>query len=185
MDAATALAQCPLFQSLGRVELDELSLEPNDILFREGEPGNAFYVIRSGQAEVYLDGRGQDDNAILLGPGQVIGEMALLAKERKIALTIEKTLSRRLGESLRRQGSVLDLANRLSAALGEGPRALMARLSRRPSWPRPACTPPWPIPMLSSSPRRGWGRGCAFWFRPRPCRRCWPWWLFRWPSRWG
>ena len=46
-------------------------------LFREGEPGDAMYVVRSGRLAVEIDGAG-DEPVRLAGRGQVIGELALL-----------------------------------------------------------------------------------------------------------
>jgi len=51
-------------------------------LVREGEPGDAFYIIRTGQAEML--GRRADGSLYrmgLLGPGEAFGEQALLAAE--------------------------------------------------------------------------------------------------------
>jgi CRP-like cAMP-binding protein/di/tricarboxylate transporter len=136
LDAAAALARIPMFRFLGRVELarlagelDEVSLAPDEVLFRQGDPGDAFYVVRDGQAQVYTGDRPDASAPILVGPGQALGEMALLtgeprsasvraygrlalwrmpadrfhavlAHERNIALSIERALSRRLAATL-------------------------------------------------------------------------------------
>ncbi|MFM9911923.1 MAG: SLC13 family permease [Methylophilaceae bacterium] len=171
MDAAKAIKKCPLFKSLGRVELarlsaelEELSLAPNAVLFEKGDAGDAFYIVRSGQAEVYTNGQLEAHKTVLLNAGQVFGEMALLtgevrstsvrahtelqlwcmsaerffallAKNRKIALAIEQTLSQRLSEAMQLQSSALDVSYRLLATLGESARRLMVCLAQREKWP--------------------------------------------------
>jgi MFS family permease len=58
-----------LASSLARVELSAGS-----VLFRQGDSGDRFYVVGSGQVEVEIDGR----RANVLGPGDHFGEIALL-----------------------------------------------------------------------------------------------------------
>jgi CRP-like cAMP-binding protein/di/tricarboxylate transporter len=178
MDAAAALSRCPLFSLLDRIqlarlagELDEITLAAEEVLFRKGDPGDAFYVVRSGQAEVYTGERPLGAAPILVGPGQVIGEMAILtgearsasirafsplalwrmsgehfldvvAKERKIALSIERALSRRLATTLadatERQRDVQALGLLVLKLLGAPARQLLVRLSQRARWPAAA-----------------------------------------------
>jgi CRP-like cAMP-binding protein len=49
-------------------------MQAGDEIVRQGEPGDRFYVIDSGSAEVLVDGR----PAASLGPGDYFGEIALL-----------------------------------------------------------------------------------------------------------
>jgi CRP-like cAMP-binding protein len=69
------------FQHLEPAQLSELlehgawvTLGPDEQLMRQGDPGDAFYAIRSGQVEVVRDGR----RSRVLGPGSHVGEVALL-----------------------------------------------------------------------------------------------------------
>ncbi len=75
-------ARVPFFSRLGPAELDRLAAKlvtrtvpAGQFVFRAGEPGDRYYVIRDGTAEV-LDA----DDRILrtLGPDQDFGELALL-----------------------------------------------------------------------------------------------------------
>jgi cAMP-dependent protein kinase regulator len=50
------------------------ALGPGDVVIRQGDPGDAFYVIGSGQAEVTRNGA----HIVTLGPGEHFGELALL-----------------------------------------------------------------------------------------------------------
>ena len=55
-----------------------LTLSPGEVLFREGEAGDAMYMIRAGRMAVL---RGSYDEPLILGfrdAGEVIGEMALI-----------------------------------------------------------------------------------------------------------
>jgi signal transduction histidine kinase len=86
------LRQLPLFAELPQEDLDFLCREagrqriPGDhMLIREGEPGDALYVLLEGEVEVTRrDGRSE---LVLArrGPGEFIGEMALLEGGKRSA----------------------------------------------------------------------------------------------------
>jgi signal-transduction protein with cAMP-binding, CBS, and nucleotidyltransferase domain len=64
VDLAQALARCGLFRGFDEARLSELSrtaqaiiLEPGALLFREGDPGDAMYVVLEGAVQVYTQGR--------------------------------------------------------------------------------------------------------------------------------
>lgn len=75
------IASILLFRDLAPSELDlllsklaPLSVAPGEIIMRQGEPGDRFYVVRSGQIEIVKDG-------IVIatrGRGEAVGEIALL-----------------------------------------------------------------------------------------------------------
>ncbi|TFH40594.1 MAG: cyclic nucleotide-binding domain-containing protein, partial [Chrysiogenales bacterium] len=67
---------------LARAEL--LSLEEETIC-REGEAGEAFYLIRNGEAQVFRRHEDRDRLVAILADGQFFGEMSLLADERRNA----------------------------------------------------------------------------------------------------
>ena len=80
------LSKIPLFADLPTDELERLQntfqvryLKPNEILFREGKTGEHFYVVLKGELQILL-GEGTDDEMLLntLGPGEYLGEMALV-----------------------------------------------------------------------------------------------------------
>jgi putative peptide zinc metalloprotease protein len=75
------VARMVLFRDLSPTELDLLlsrlapvSVAAGETIIRQGEPGDRFYVVRSGQVEVERDGH----VLARLGPGEAFGEMALL-----------------------------------------------------------------------------------------------------------
>jgi MFS family permease len=54
--------------------LERIRLPAGRDVFREGDPGDRFYVIAEGEVEVLIDGRSTGT----LGPGEYFGEIALL-----------------------------------------------------------------------------------------------------------
>lgn len=59
--------------------------EPGDEIIREGEPGDAAYVLRSGLVEVVAQRDGAAIRLATLGPGECFGEMALLSNAPRTA----------------------------------------------------------------------------------------------------
>lgn len=53
-------------------------LKANEVLFREGEPGNSMFVVRSGQIRITKHVRGGTKTLAVLGAGEFFGEMAIL-----------------------------------------------------------------------------------------------------------
>jgi uncharacterized membrane protein len=80
------LAEVPMFQLLDEAEradlaanLDELKFAAGQTIFRAGDPGDAMYVIRSGEVEMFF--KDNTGNKIVLetsGPGHFFGELSLL-----------------------------------------------------------------------------------------------------------
>jgi CRP-like cAMP-binding protein len=75
------VADMPLFRDLAPAELDLLlvrlqpqSAQPGEVIIRQGDVGNRFFIVRSGQVEVVRDGT----RLARLGPGEAFGEIALL-----------------------------------------------------------------------------------------------------------
>lgn len=96
---AKTLQSIPYFEDLNELELRQLleigqlqTLSPQEVLFRECDPGDALYIILSGRVEVYTEKL----NRVLreLAPGEVFGELALLLGTPRSASVraLEKTL---------------------------------------------------------------------------------------------
>jgi zinc transporter ZupT len=90
------LARCDLLRHLPPEEIERLLpcirtrlLEPGEILFRAGEPGEALYIVASGTVEVLAgasaDGGAWERPIAELGEGQAFGEMALLSGDARTA----------------------------------------------------------------------------------------------------
>jgi small-conductance mechanosensitive channel len=85
-----------LFHSLSEAEcerlvasVDTVPFASGEILCREGEPGDSFYVIRSGTVVVKIRGAdGVSAEVARLSKGQFFGEMSLLTGERRMASVV-------------------------------------------------------------------------------------------------
>ena len=59
-------------------------LAPHTIIFRQGDPGDEFYIIRSGKVRVFRRGRdGFERDLSVLGAGESFGHVSLLAGEAR------------------------------------------------------------------------------------------------------
>ncbi|MBI2238387.1 MAG: cyclic nucleotide-binding domain-containing protein, partial [Actinobacteria bacterium] len=94
LQAAAELRALPCFAHLGVGELSDLlesggwvNVSPGETIIEQGELGDAFYAISSGQVEVRADG------ALLhtLGPGAYFGEIALLLDVPRTASVVART----------------------------------------------------------------------------------------------
>ncbi|MEC4988815.1 MAG: mechanosensitive ion channel [Oscillatoria sp. PMC 1068.18] len=77
------LPQVIYFQNFTELELRQLievgcrkRLRESEVLFREGDPGDAFYIVLSGAVEVYTEKINK--KLAILGAGQFFGELALM-----------------------------------------------------------------------------------------------------------
>lgn len=85
------LRTVPLFRDLGRKELetvgrlaDTLDVPEGKVLMREGESGSEMFVVGTGSVSVVRDGR----EVARLGPGHVVGEIALLSEGPRTATVV-------------------------------------------------------------------------------------------------
>jgi CRP-like cAMP-binding protein len=92
------LRKSPLFQGLSDEELQKLmdmaepvSLRAGDTLIKQGEPGDAAYVVISGDFEVQKQSGQSLIKIDVRNPGDVVGEMALLSRAPRNATLIAKT----------------------------------------------------------------------------------------------
>jgi len=87
------VAAMPLFRDLAPAELDVLlarmtlvSIASGEAIIRQGEPGQRFYVIRSGSVSVERAG----ELLATLGPGEAFGEIALLLDVSRTASVVAR-----------------------------------------------------------------------------------------------
>jgi CRP-like cAMP-binding protein len=99
--AALALSKTPLFAGLPREALESLveqlqlvELPSGDVLFKEGDAGDALYVIVEGEVSVSAEGPPRVEMA-RLGPGSFIGEVALMTDQPRSA-TVSATVDSEL-----------------------------------------------------------------------------------------
>jgi CRP-like cAMP-binding protein len=67
------------------LELDEVSLEPGQVLIRKGDPGDALFIVRTGKLQTEAAGRNGISVLERVVPGRAIGEVALLSGEPRMA----------------------------------------------------------------------------------------------------
>lgn len=92
MDIAEQLGRCDLFAGLGLETItlvakrfEETDCEAGATLFEEGDRGDCFYVICSGEMSI-LKGAGISRREIVrIGPGEAFGEMALISNDPRTA----------------------------------------------------------------------------------------------------
>jgi len=87
----------PLFSGCNKRELetvgglaDEVRLREGTILTEEGEPGHECFVLLEGGADVKIGRR----TVAHIGPGEIVGEMALLESEPRTATVVTTTKTR-------------------------------------------------------------------------------------------
>src|ERR1700694_6161497 len=87
MDLVAVLADSSLFSGMARHDLEALApaatsrtFRKGSYIFREGDVGNALYVIRRGQVKISRMGRGGEEAVYaILVAGDSFGEIALLS----------------------------------------------------------------------------------------------------------
>ncbi|HEY1265969.1 MAG TPA: cyclic nucleotide-binding domain-containing protein, partial [Candidatus Binatia bacterium] len=90
---AALLARVDLFAGLHRLTLAKLAahlvpveLAAGEELFRQGEPGDAFYLVSGGEIGVYVSGAEDGEKCVaVLRAGDPVGEMALLTSSPRSA----------------------------------------------------------------------------------------------------
>jgi hypothetical protein len=66
-------------------QLDPFRFNPGDVIVKEGDKADRFYIITNGEVEVVRKGAGGDEQVAKLGPGQFFGEIGLLTGKPRIA----------------------------------------------------------------------------------------------------
>ena len=86
------LGTVPLFEELPKEDLARLSegivevqLDKGDVLFDEGDEADRAYVVAEGELEILKESAGRGVRIAVSGPGDVVGEMALLTGETRNA----------------------------------------------------------------------------------------------------
>lgn len=98
------IKKLPLFVELTNAELikvsnimQKVSFNEGDIVFKRGDPGKAFFIIREGEVQILAPSPGgekEGDVVATLGPGDLFGEMALVEGEPRSATVRTKSDTR-------------------------------------------------------------------------------------------
>jgi CRP-like cAMP-binding protein len=83
---ATVLGQLPQekWDELVRA-VEDLVVAPGTVIFRQGDPGDKFYLIRAGRVRVFREDASLGTELSVLQAGDDFGEMALFMEEPRSA----------------------------------------------------------------------------------------------------
>jgi CRP-like cAMP-binding protein len=114
--------------SLGRV------YEDGEILVKQGEVGDAMFVIQEGEVEVVKERDGRETVLATLGAGEMLGEMAVFLRETRSATVRAKGRARAITidkkNFLRRVNEDPSIAFRLVETLSRRVRELSEEVAR-------------------------------------------------------
>ena len=87
------LASTALFRDLDEAtfsgveaELDRITLDTGEVLMEEGEVGDSLFILVSGRLRAFVRSEGEVEQAVgEISPGEAVGEMAIIADERRSA----------------------------------------------------------------------------------------------------
>lgn len=84
VEILTALSKSELKHLVGQVRTETYA--EGEITFHQGEPGDSFYIIKSGKVDVVVEKKqGESSIVATLGPGNFFGEMSLLTGAARTA----------------------------------------------------------------------------------------------------
>lgn len=96
-DEFECLRKVPMFANVDAARLkllaftsDRLVFAPGDVVFRQGDPGDAAYFIISGSAEVLMHNIDGEMSVASVGENEMVGEIAILCDVPRTA-TVQAT----------------------------------------------------------------------------------------------
>ncbi|HUI24996.1 MAG TPA: cyclic nucleotide-binding domain-containing protein [Candidatus Kryptonia bacterium] len=81
------MASSGSFTSLFRFSDELLSRPTGTVIFSEGEAGDAMYVVKEGEVDIVVHGKVVET----VGPGGIVGEMALIDPSPRSATVVART----------------------------------------------------------------------------------------------
>src|SRR5438552_969426 len=91
-DEVDLLRRVPLFAGVAPSKLkllaftsDRVSYRAGDVLFKQGDPGDAAYVVLSGTADILVDAGGELIKVATIETNSIIGEIAILCDVARTA----------------------------------------------------------------------------------------------------
>src|SRR5215471_17637689 len=99
MDHTLSLRSISTFEDLDRNDLLSLSDElmrrtfrAGEFIFRQGDPGNAMYIVESGEVRIHLAGNMPQPLSLhTLRAGDFFGELSMFDKEPRSASAVAET----------------------------------------------------------------------------------------------
>jgi CRP-like cAMP-binding protein len=97
-DEVGMLRQVPLFSGVAPAKLkllaftsDRVTYAPGQVLIKQGDVGDAAYVVLSGTADVMVDSASGQIKVAEVSPNSIVGEMAILCNVSRTATVQAKT----------------------------------------------------------------------------------------------
>lgn len=69
----------------------QMSFNPGELIFKQGDRGNALYFILSGEVDIVVSSNGKDTTVSILKDYETFGEIALITKQPRTATAMAKT----------------------------------------------------------------------------------------------
>lgn len=89
------LLEYPIYRELAPEDIDvlsrifeELKFKKGDVIFKEGMPGDALYILKKGMIKVYKETKKRKKLITILSAGEFFGEMALIDGSPRSATVI-------------------------------------------------------------------------------------------------
>ncbi|HEX3333513.1 MAG TPA: cyclic nucleotide-binding domain-containing protein [Acidimicrobiales bacterium] len=104
-------------------QLQHMVLEPGEVIVRQGETSDRFFIIVDGEVEVRREGHGQDVVVTRHGPGQLFGEVGALtgapqtATFAAVGKAVVMAVDRTAFQEFVTQSAAADLGQRIQGAL--------------------------------------------------------------------
>ena len=98
----------------------EIRLQPGEVLFREGDPPTTAFILDEGQVEIRATQRGRQVVLALLGPGAIIGEMAIIDAAPRTATAVALSTCRLIALDRTRIAERIQAADPVIRALLQG-----------------------------------------------------------------
>jgi len=149
---ADSLRRVPLFKECSSPTLEKIagalepiSLGPGAVVFREGDPGDRFFLVAHGALAVGSGAGGRTTTLARLGPGDFFGEIALLTGQPRTATVTTETDARLWALTAEQFQHVLQSEPQVAASVdavargrAPAPAPSMPSYPSRPSAPGPA-----------------------------------------------
>lgn len=99
-ESKRVLRQSDLFSDLNEIHLnlvlmvcEEINYVSGELIFEQGEPGNAIYIIARGDVDIFLQSEdaGQEQYVTTLGAESTFGEVILVEESRRTASARSKS----------------------------------------------------------------------------------------------
>ncbi|MBK1868755.1 cyclic nucleotide-binding domain-containing protein [Aestuariivirga sp. YIM B02566] len=91
-DEVELLRRVPLFSNVAPAKLkllaftsDRVNFDQGQTLFKQGDPGDAAYVVLSGSADVLVNSQSGEIKVATLEPNSIVGEIAILCDVSRTA----------------------------------------------------------------------------------------------------